>query len=267
MMFGLVLAAGAALAPQTSAAQTCASYVGQVVAPKDIDDIVAPFRAVGEKSEFESTEQFDARKGIVVAKLGPALIVKKAPEDRKYLVYNADTQQLNVISYAFRNLPFDASVLFGPGAPYRGMMESGYLNIEVVIEQDETVTGTYAASNSYGAKTEVSKVLRRTRGIFESKTEYGRDSLFPAAQNDRNIAGSIPMSPQDAMRLKPALQLGFVAAPKAPYYLSAIENYPSSPTIRNPREVTSEVSALIADIQCGLVLDPGNMVLAAFDTR
>lgn len=69
------------------------------------------------------------------------------------------------------------------------------------------------------------------------------------------------------MRLKPTLQLAFVVAPKAPYYLSALYDYPSTPTIRNPREVKNEVSALIADIQCGLVLDPTNIVLGGFETR
>ncbi|WP_422062252.1 hypothetical protein [Sphingopyxis sp.] len=267
MKFGWMLMAGAALTPQLSAAQSCASYVGQTVSPRDIDDIMAPFAAIGPKSEFESTDQYNARKGAAIAKLGTALIVKKAPEDRKHLVYDADAQRLNIVSYAFRNLGFNSDALFGPGAPYRGVMDAGYLNIDAVVEEDEKVTGTYEASNSYGAKTVVSKVFRRTRGIFEAKAEYGNDALFPAAQGDSNIAGSIAMSPQDAMRLKPALQLAFVAAPKAPYFLSALYDYPSTPTIRNPREVKNEVSALIADIQCGLVLDPANIVLGAFETR
>lgn len=267
MKLALALAAGTVLMTPVAHAQSCASYVGQVVAPRDIDDVMAPFREIGEKGEFESTNQYNSRKGAAVAKLGGTLIIRKAPEDRKHLLYDADAQQLNIISYAFRNLGFNADALFGPGAPYRGVMESSYLNIDVVIKEDETVTGSYSASNSYGAKTQVSKIFRRTRGIFESKAVYGKDALFPAAQNDSNIAGSIPMSPQDAMRLKPTLQLAFVVSPKAPYYLSALYDYPSTPTIRNPREVKNEVSALIADIQCGLVLDPTNTVLGGFETR
>lgn len=267
MKRGWILLAGVMMMPQSALAQTCATYVGQMVAPLDIDDIMTPFGAIGPKSEFETTDQYNARKGAAVTKLGATLIVKKAPEDRKHLVYDADTQRLNIVSYAFRNLGFNSDALFGPGAPYRGVMDAGYINIDVVIEEDEKVTGTYEASNSYGAKTVVSKVFRRTRGIFEAKAVYGKDALFPAAQGDANIAGSIAMSPQDAMRLKPTLQFAFVIAPKVPYYLSALYDYPSTPTIRNPREVKNEVSALIADIQCGLVLDPVNNVLGAFETR
>jgi len=266
MKHRLALACGLALASQNASAQICASYVGQPVAPRDIDEVMAPFIAVGTKSEFESTEQYATRKASAVSKLGGRLIIKKAPEDRKYLTYDADTQRLDISSFAFRNLPFDSSALFGPGAPHRGVMESSSLNIEVVIEQDEKITGTYDASNSFGAKTIVSKMVRRTRGVFESKTVYGQDAIFPAAQVS-NIAGSISMTPQDAMRLKPTLQFAYVVAPKAPYFLSARDDVPSRPTLNNPFEITTEVSALIADIQCGLVLDPGNVVLAAFETR
>lgn len=267
MKLVLALAAGAALMPQTAAAQSCASYVGQVVAPKDIDDVMAPFRAVGEKGEFESTDQYNARKAAAVAKLGAALIVKKVPEDRKYIVYDADSQQLNVLSYAFRNTPLSTEVLFGYGAPYEGVMKAGYLNIEVVFKSEETETGRYSGSNAYGAKADVRQIVRHSRAIFESQTSYGQDNLFPAAQNEQNVAGSIAMSPERAMQLKPLIQLAIVAVPKAPYFLHATEGSTNRATIQNPREVKNEVSALIADIQCGLVLDPANIVLGAFQTR
>lgn len=263
----LMLLAGIAAVSQPAAAQTCASYVGQPVAPRDIDDIMAPFGAVGAKGEFESTDQYNARKASAVAKLGGVLVIKKTPEDRKHLTYDADAKKLNIGTYAFHNLGLNSSALFGYDAPYRGVMKRGLTNFEVVIEEDESVTGTYDASNSYGAKTKVSKLFRRTRGIFEGEAPFDKSALFPDAEKGPYFAGSIPMTPEDAMRLKPTLQLAYVVAPKAPYFLSAIYDFPSTPTIANPREVKNEVSALIADIQCGLVLDPGNVVLGAFETR
>ena len=146
-------------------------------------------------------------------------------------------------------------------------MGASTYNVEVVIEQDETVTGSYEASNAYGAKTMVQKIFRRTRGIYQSTAMSSADSLFPAAQNIPYYAGSIIMTPEQAMKVKPALQLAFVVVPKAPFFLSATFDIPLPPTITRPTQVKNEVSALIADIQCGLVLDPAGTVLAAFETR
>lgn len=75
------------------------------------------------------------------------------------------------------------------------------------------------------------------------------------------------MAPEEAKLLKPTLQLAFVVTPKPPCYLSAIYEYPSRPTITTPREITNEVSVLIADFRCGLVLDKDNKVIGAFETR
>lgn len=245
----------------------CDKFVGQFVSPRDIDDVMQPFRNVGPKGEFESTKNYESRKAVAVATLRNSEIISKEPEDRKRLVYDADTQQLHIISYAFRNLGFNSDALFGYDAPYRGLVEHGLTNIEVVIKEENEVTGTYSASNAYGAKVQVAKVLRRTRGIYEGKANFSEPSIFPAADQKPYVAGSIFMNPNVARSLKPSIQLAFVMNPKAPYYLKALYKYPSRPTVTNPQEVTNEVSALIGDIKCGLVLDPQNKVLGSFPTR
>ncbi|MEW6574747.1 MAG: hypothetical protein AB1408_00170 [Pseudomonadota bacterium] len=268
MKIRLVVAALATIMPHLAYANVCEPYVGQVVTTIDIDDAIAPFKAVGPKGEFEPTAQYEARKQQAVNKLGEKLIVKKAPDGRQYLVYDADAQQLNIVTYAFDNIPLNTDALFGYGAPYYGLMGDGYTHIDVVIEEDQVITGSYKASNAYGATTVVNKFFRRTRGIYQSNAKsFQEDSLFPNADNEPYYAGSIPMAPQEAMQLKPTLQFAFVVTPKPPYYLSALYEYPSRPTITTPREITNEVSALIADFQCGLVLDKDNKVLGAFETR
>ena len=255
------------LQAQPTNAEPCASYAGQRVSPRDIDDILAPFRAMGSKSEFESTQQFESRKLKAARGIDTQLIVKKAPEDRKHLVYDADAQLLNVIAFAFRNAPLNSPALFRDGKTYDGGMGASAYNIEAVIEQDETVTGTYKASNAFGATMNVQKIFRRTRGIYESTALPPAEDLFPAAQDKPYYAGSIPMTPEQAMKIKPTLQLAFVVVPKAPFFLSTTFDIPLPPTVTRPAEVKNEVSALIADIQCGLVIDPTGTVLGAFETR
>lgn len=267
MNIKIAIAAMMSASSQLAQASVCEPYVGQVVATVDIDDAMAPFKAIGPKGEFEPTAQYEARKQDAISKLGNILIVRKTPEDRKHIIYDADTQRLNIVTYAFHNTGLNSDALFGYGAPYEGQMGKGYSNIEVVIEEDETVTERYKASNSYGAETVISKLFRRTRGIFQSKVSSPkRGDLFPNAAEKPYYAGSISMTPEDAMRLKPSLQLAFVVVPKPPYFLSALYDYPARPTVARPFEVTNEVSALIADFQCGLVLDPENRVIGAFET-
>lgn len=257
----------ALLLGSASAHAECAGFIGSIVEPQDIDELFAPFVEVGQKGEFETTASYQARLRSAIDSLTSPLVIEKVPEGREYLVYDADTATLHVVSYAFDNTGLNSDALFGYGAPYEGAFPHATVNHEVTIEEDEEVTDTYRASNSYGAETEVAQIYRRTRGIFQGPASVRAMSLFPSADERPYYAGSISLSPETARVVVPSLRLAFVVEPAAPYYLSAIYEYPSRPTVANPREVTNEVSALIGDIQCGLVLTEAGEVLGAFETR
>lgn len=252
--------------PETVAAE-CSRFVGTNIEARDIDDVFQPFVAVGPKDEFETTAEYEARKAQAMEGLRAPLVIRKAPENSKYITYDADSQMLHIASYAFHNTGLNSDALFGYGAPYEGVLRKGITNFEVVIEEDEEITGTYRASNAYGAETDVAKVFRKTRGIYEGPARSSAYGLFPNADSRPYFAGSIPMDAATARASKDEIQLAFVVEPKAPYFLTAVYDYPSNPTISNPREVKNEVSVLIGDIQCGLVMMPDGRVLGAFETR
>ena len=259
-LFGAIPAAATEVAD-------CGRYIGTTVEARDIDDVFQPFVAIGSKDEFETTAEYEARKSQALESLTAPLIIRKRPEDLKYIAYDADAQRLNIVTYAFQNKGLNSDALFGYGAPYEGVVRKGITNFEVVIEEDEEITDTYRASNAYGAETEVSKVFRRTRGIYEGPARANVVGLFPNADSRPYIAGSISMDAPTARDAKGEIQLAFVVEPRAPYFLSAIYDYPINPTISNPREVKNEVSVLIGDIRCGLVLMSDGEVLGAFETR
>ena len=267
MRFSIALMASGLVAVPVVANAECARFVGTTVDTQDIDEVLQPFVNVGRKDEFETTAAYEARKAQAVESFHSPLIIRKAPEDRKYITYDADTQRLNVASYAFDNAGLNSDALFGYGAPYEGVLRKGITNFEVVIEESEEITDTYRASNAYGAETDVAKVYRRTRGIFEGPARSSAFGLFPSADSRPYIAGSISMAPETAREAKDTITLAFVVVPKAPYFLSAVYDYPNNPTISNPQEVRNEVSVLIGDIQCGLVLASDGEVLGAFETR
>jgi len=80
------------------------------------------------------------------------------------------------------------------------------------------------------------------------------------------VVGELAMSPAQAITLKSAISLAFVVAPKAPYWFAG-SRIVTLPTLDNPKRIDEDFSVLIADIQCGLVLDGTHKVLAAYTTR
>lgn len=230
--------------------------------------MMKPFLSIAPKGEFETTAEFDARRAPAVATLPGELILLKQPEDREHLIYDADAQRLDIVTYAFHNIGLPDGALFGPGAPYEGAVEYGYASLAVVINYDSTSHGSYLASNAFGAPVRVARIYKRYRGVFERPASYS-DGLFPSADEEPHIAGSVAMTPEFARKEMNLIKLAFIVRPKAPYFAirPGKDDIPNTPSIDYPFEVTEEVSALIGDIQCGLVLDSTNQVLGSFETR
>lgn len=256
-----------ALAGQAQAQDVCPAYVGQTVTPTTIDAAIATVSKVpGVKGEFETTAQFEARQAAASGGTLGRMIVAKAPE-RKYFEYDADGGKLRIKSYAFDNINVDYDDVFGYGTKYYEKVKYSHLsyNLDVVMSETEVPTGSYVGGNAFGAKTRVTKKTRTTKVIFDHDAASYSEGLFPGA--DKNaVIGELALSPAEAQRLKATMRVAFAITPKAPYFASGVKNWGDA-TIDNPEEVRQPISVVIADIQCGLLLDAGGKVLAAYPTR
>jgi hypothetical protein len=248
----------------------CSSYVGQVVQPGSFDSAIARFSSLTPKSEFETISQFQARQAQALSGLGGPLIIEKAPEDQKLFEYDADAQALRISPFAFSNAFFPAwEAIYSAGL-------SGSINVNVrdnvyaVTSHDERVTGSYEASNSFGAKANVASITRSVKVIFDHGPKLGGkpETLFPGsitANFNVNPVGVLRMSPEQARILKPRLRLAFVATPYQPYVIRGTTKF-GKVTFQNPRDISYSFTMLTADIHCGLVMDLDGRVLGAYPT-
>ncbi len=231
--------------------------------------LVAAFGSLGPKGEFETTADYEARRNASVGTAARTVIIPKQPEGLEYFEYDADAQKLKVLSYAFDNTGLDVWSAFYAAELYGKIDVNTFGNVEVVISREENPTGSHVASNAYGATVDVLEIAWTTRAIFDrqgdgtSGLDYG---LFPSADNSPYVVGELSLAPAEAQRLKPTLQVGFVVTPREPYLVTGRHKVGKT-TIQNPRAITEDFSILIADIQCGVVMDSSDKILMAYPTR
>lgn len=252
--------------PTASFAQTCDAYVGQTVALDVFDTVAAILKAIpSEKGEYETTAQFEARLAEAKKAL-PERVVIQGLFSSKYADYDADAGALRLKAYAFRNLNTSYRDVFGYGTPHNGKVYYGFDNRDVVVFEEETQTGSYTASNSYGASTTVAQITRLQKAIFESVERNSRNDLFlDQVQGTEAWIGDIPMTIPEAQAIKSSGKVAFVAQPKWPFYAEGEKRW--KPSISNPRDVSNPIQVIVADIQCGLLLTEDDKVVAAFTTR
>jgi hypothetical protein len=262
-LFGAI----AVLAFGTAAqAQTCEAYVGTTIQPRTFDAVAAIVKTVpNQKDEFETTVAYDARVQAALAKL-PGDVIIGAPFDPKYATYDADTGQFVIKSYAIRNINTDYAGVFGYGTPFDGKVKFSYSssNLDVVLSQSEVATGSYVASNSYGASTKVTKIARTTKAIFDRESPRYGQSLFDSLKD--SVLFRLPVSPEEARALKTSFKGAFVISPKAPFFTVG-KGRGGDVTISNPYDVDESIHVIIADIKCALVTDATGKVLAAAGTN
>lgn len=238
-------------------AGTCDSYVGKTVAPKAFDQAILSINAPAPKGEFETTAAYQAR--IQGAGGNGPLIISKRIEDRKYLEYDADRGAFKVLSYLFDNTNFPAweALYTTPG-----LDPSTMSNLDIAFDSSDVATGTYSAQNGFGARATITKLTRTVKGVFERPAKGYSESLFPSKDG---VIGYLPMEPAQAQAFRQTAKIAFVVVPKSPYVVRRTFGYGET-TISNPTDVTVNSTILIADIQCGLIMNPVNQVVAAFDT-
>ena len=248
-----------------NAQSTCAKFQGQLVKAVDIDEVLAPFKNLQPKGEFETTAEFNARTSTLFgARANKEYIIKKTPDNAdKFIVYDADAGELIITRWAFSNINLDIFSAFSAAKP--AGVKYSINNIKVVISAVEKTTGTHVKSNAYGKSVDIITVDKATKAIFVREAKNVDDSLFPSASRSPYIVGKIKMPPDVAKKVKPEIGLAFVAIPKEPFAAFGIDRSGEA-TISHPIGITETFSILIADIKCGLVLDVDSRVLAAFQT-
>lgn len=257
----------AASAPPPPPRDACASYVGNTVTPQTFSAVVNSLGIVSPRGEFETTAQYQAR--IASANATGPRIISKNIEEQRFIQYDADNSRLRIQSYAFSNRQIDYWGAFYAARP-PGLEASTSSNIAVLISQVSNPTGTYLAQNAFGARWTVTRVSRTSDAIFERRAGIGTRGSDRLFRNDNggvdSFIGELRLSPDEAQRLRPQLRIAFVVEPRAPFLVTGTHQ-PGEVTIRNPFDTTETFRVLIADIQCGLLMDNTNKVLASFPTN
>ncbi len=243
------------------------SFVGRTVTLASFDSVANILKALPTtKGEYETSAAFEARVAAVRDTM-PATFIIQGIFDAEYVTYDADAGVLKVRAYALRNLNTDYDYVFGYGSIYYEKVKYSSLgNRDVVVFQSETPTGSYVATNAFGAKVTVRKARRLQQAIFEGEAaRYGEDIFVEQAPGVEALLGTVRMTIPEAQALKATGKVAFVVKPQWPYYAEGTHLWEA--TNSNPLEVTNPIQVIVGDIQYGLLVDSANKVIAAFATR
>ncbi|WP_423140871.1 hypothetical protein ACOYW6_08350 [Parablastomonas sp. CN1-191] len=249
--------------------QVCQTSVGQRVSPIQIDQLISGLGANTQpRGEFETTAQYEARLKAAGA-AAPASAFVSLPIDTKYITYDADVGRFKIESYALdnKNASWDA-FYDGPNPPWpRPMGSPGF--VDFVVRSVETITGSYPAANAYGAKVTVNKVRRETVGVLE-RTAVGSEDLFradrPWVSHESNVVAEVAVDPMLAPSWRENIRAAAVIVPKQPYVARATKQWGPA-RIDLPKEITEDLTAVIADIRCIVLIDQAGRVQARVPTR
>lgn len=260
-LFSAIIRISLVLPIYANAQTNCADFVGTTVKQKSFDQAISSLKSVAPKDEFETTAAYEAR--LAAADNSKLIVISKPIEDIKYLSYDADAGALHIESYAFNSTVFDAWNAFY--ATKSEIKASVLSNRATVVSKLDVTTGSYTAQNGFGAKTTVTKVTRTLKAIFEAEERDSSNKLF--VNTDSNgVIGALPMSAVEAKVFKRQAKIAFVVIPKKPYVVRSTYAEGKT-TINNPIDMMVNATILIADFQCGLLINSANQVLASFETK
>lgn len=261
---GFAAAAAATLMETAVLAQDrCPTFTGQIIAPVTVESVITRVSTVPSiKGEYETTAAFETRRNAAASALPEEFLVS-IPLDPQYLRYNADAGSLSVGAYAIdnRNTTYDGA--FGPGTSHPNVRASPFNNLDLLASETETPTGSYGASNAFGATTVVTEIQRSSKAIFERALEPGETTFANVGPDLRLI--DIPMSPEEARRFRTSGRAAAVIRPQAPFFAVARRRW--SPRFDRPTDISQSVQIVVADIQCVLLTDSASRVVGAVSVR
>ncbi|MDR5654786.1 hypothetical protein [Ruixingdingia sedimenti] len=256
----------------------CDLKAGERVQVDDLDAFLdAVEGAAVQKDEFETTEQFEQRKAkAALTSPGFALDILT---DQEHAVYDADRS-----TWTFREF-------FLSGGTYNfddeALAEAGLANAgwsySKMLRSSDVALGSYVASNAYGSEVLVAKGLATRTGIieiawghplpsdymarFDPKFQMPLTLRLPAAGLPDGLemsAFEVPMSVGEARLAKGGFRFVVAGELAEPFRITYTRHI--FPKIDNPRDVTVEMTYLIADIQCGILADQEGRVLTVLPT-
>ncbi len=244
---------------------TCTHAVGDVVKilpPATVAEQMSSYAVV--KDEFESTEEFNARKKVALQKISNGTIIVETTYNPEYAHYDADMEIFLIEPYAWSNINgrFDRSI------PSVSSRDSATGNLHAVgLQNEEKIIDTYKGSNNYGKEVEVVKILRNVYGLFDEKYKRGKDTWvtdvkesFDYLDGSRTAEGVfLPTPKKKAKTLKTRMRFGIEFTPKEPFLFRGKDH--SKPTTDRPTEIIIEVSTIAADLECLVITDAKGTVL------
>lgn len=262
IFLGILLNASATM-PVVDNVSTCRGYVDTTVRAVSIDEAISSYSSASPKDEYETTIAFKTRRDAALP-TEKTIAVRVPVKGATSFTYDADKNALAVLGYAFLGSGgFNPFHLLGSSA---ADLSDGQ-NLNVMISSQDTDKGSFRATNGFGAVSNVTRVSRDSKVIFDGNRANIAPRLDIFTSGFRtNIVGYIPLEASEAKRLKPLLRLAFAVAPQEPYVVT-VEYSGGAPTLADPREINERTTVLLADIQCGLVMDEFDKVLASFPTN
>lgn len=269
----LMASADVASEPATHTAM-CASYVGRRVQAVTVHQAIPKVELLARnRGEYETSADYQKWREDA-ARRAPAELIIKVPLDWKYISYDADTSSFAISGFALdnRNAAVEAALLTldDPDPKYRPASDK----IDVIVYHNELVEGSYRATNAYGASVVVKRILRTSTGVYE-RPALESEQLFRtpmerfAARSDLTRSGPIAYvsaSPAEAPRMRNVLSAAIVVRPWAPFYAFGTKHWGPA-RIDKPFVVTENVSLVLGDIRCALIMDGQANVLVSIATQ
>lgn len=268
-IFLLIAAAFAATNAEAKKAPTAALYpCMETLKGKSIT--ITPFEAIADavpvvspKDQFETTAQYEARKAAASPQLpsGPLFMrVESGGRNNQLLKYDADRSAFII----------DQDVLGGSSFRWGYSVFKVYVPenryVGALLKSTKNITGSYKASNAFGAKTEVTTVDVTDHVIVEGygKLDYGVSTLLPGTA--ASAKGYLAVPQETAKDLSPRLRAAIMFTLKAPYFVTDVLDG-SEPTFNDPIKTREITKAIVADMHCSLIYDiADNSVIWAFPT-
>lgn len=235
----------------------CAGYVDKVVPITAFGTLAKRLPAQIEKGEFETTEQFNARREAASRRSPTSLSILALPINLDHVRYNADLKAMSIEASAFTTGFYSAETAAELGAGFSTREMTG--GTPMPHSQTEKVLETYVARNRLGAAFEVSDVERQTNALHVTVAK-----LFPFAKYKTSPIAIFDVPLAAAPRVKQSIRAALVVQPQSPFVLNNLFNGPAA-TSSEPTHFEDRSTILVAAAKCGLILDSQSKVLASID--
>lgn len=240
----------------------CAAYVGQPISATPFEDVYSRLPQVAPRGPYESARDYEARLAQAAGADQAPLVMRITPVRRdEGLSYDPDRQRLIVYVWAFGGgrVNFTNAGL-GLGRPREDNSVSA---IGFQIAAVETSFETYQATNGFGAPVTVRRTHRRVAAVWERIGRLGENPFL--GTRDLSRVAELQMPPGAAQDLIERGGTALLFTPRPPF--RAVGESVLEPRFDSPTERRDALQIIIADVQCGFLLDGSGRVTHAFQVR